>query len=285
VVNCFPSFFNQDILIFPVTAGTNPAINKDRDFPVVTRAATMSTPTEGVFKEIYEQNPLHLLLKGNKHLKVTLGGVEVYPEKNGFVPVTLNTGVGAVECRYYPVKGAKKAVVFVGGAGGGWDSPARGLYPRLCRELQEKSIAGLRVRYRHPAILKESLSDVLAGLNFLQNEGIEGMALAGHSFGGAVVIQAASIFKPVLTTVTLATQSYGIEPVSSIGPRCSILLLHGNRDRTLPLNCSELGYLMAQEPKKLLVFDGTGHGLDETAEEVHHEVYVWLLAQLAKKGE
>ena len=34
--------------------------------------------------------------------------------------------------------------------------------------------------------------DVLAGISFLEQEGIGGVSLTGHSFGGAVVIQAAS---------------------------------------------------------------------------------------------
>jgi hypothetical protein len=49
------------------------------------------------------------------------------------------------------------------------------------------------VRFRHPTRLEESILDVLAGINYLQSEGMKVIALTGHSFGGAVVIQAAAI--------------------------------------------------------------------------------------------
>src|SRR4051794_15003136 len=79
------------------------------------------------------------------------------------------------------------------GAGGGWDSPARGLSPRLCEELRAEGIASLRVCFRNPADLAGCVLDVRAGLAYLEHGGAEKVALAGHSLGGAVVIQAAAV--------------------------------------------------------------------------------------------
>jgi thioesterase domain-containing protein len=100
------------------------------------------------------------------------------------------------------VTGAKQAAIWVGGVGGDWDTPAQGLYPRLCQELTSEGIASLRVHYRYPTELVEAVLDVLAGITFLQDEGIESIALIGHSFGGAVVIQAAAQAEDVHTVVT-----------------------------------------------------------------------------------
>jgi dienelactone hydrolase len=192
----------------------------------------------------------------------------------------MTTSRGEVAGRYYAVPAGRAAAVWVGGVGGGWDTPAQGLYPRLCDDLRGKEIASLRVRFRRPTDLSESVIDVLAGILFLQGEGIEAVALIGHSFGGAVVIRAAAHAPAVRTVVTLATQSYGTDPVDRLGPRCSILLIHGAADQVLPVACSENAYRRAGEPKRLLVLPGANHGLDEAADDVGRVVREWVSDQL-----
>ncbi len=113
-------------------------------------------------------------------------------------------------------------------------------------------------------------------------EGMDTLALVGHSFGGSVVIQAAALDDHVRTVVALATQSYGTAPVEQLGPRCSVLLLHGTADGTVPPSDSEHVYRLAREPKQLILCEGAGHGLDETAEEVHQVVHDWIVDQLSK---
>lgn len=200
--------------------------------------------------------------------------------QEGYHPVKLTTSREDIYCRYYPVAGAKVAAIWVGGVGGGWDTPAKGLYPRLCEELTSEGIASLRVRYRYPTDLVEAVLDVLAGITFLHDEGIESIALIGHSFGGAVVIQAASQSEDVRTVVTLATQSYGANPVRELATRCSILLLHGTDDPVLTPLCSQHVYQLALEPKHLILYPGATHGLDEVADEVHSCVRNWVIEQL-----
>ena len=161
-----------------------------------------------------------------------------------------------------------------------FDTPARGLYARLSEELTGEGIASLRVKYRHPTILDEAVADVLAGTAFLEMEGVESLAVLGHSFGGAVVIQVASMDPSVRTVVTLATQSYGTEMVHRLGPSCSILLLHGTADRVLPPSSSRFVFDSAREPRAFILYDGAGHGLDETADEIYQEVRNWITEKL-----
>ncbi len=154
----------------------------------------------------------------------------------GFETVTLHTSRGDVETRYYAAPGATAGAIFVGGAGGGFDTPVRGwLYPRLCEQLsRDDGVACLRVRYRDPHDLEESTLDVLAGVAFLQSEGVERVALVGHSFGGAVVIQAAAASESVKTCIPMSTQTYGADPAADLSPRCSILVAHGTADKSSP---------------------------------------------------
>jgi fermentation-respiration switch protein FrsA (DUF1100 family) len=210
----------------------------------------------------------------------TVIDVQIGEIEGPYQPVTLQMTVGDVECRYYPVDGGRMGAIWVGGIGGGFDSPARGLYPELCEELVGDGIASLRVRYRHPTILEEATLDVIAGIAFLESQGVVALALIGHSFGGAVVIHAASASPGVRAVVTLATQSYGTQPVSRLGPACSILLLHGAADRVLPPSSSQHVFQAARQPKQLLLYNGAGHGLDEVADEVRRVVREWLVDKL-----
>ncbi len=206
-------------------------------------------------------------------------------EGEGYERVTLASARGEVECRLYASANGRAAVMWVGGIGGGFDTPARGLYPRLAGELARAGIASLRVRFRHPTLLDEAVFDVVAGARYLETEDVEALALVGHSFGGAVVVQAGALLTSVRTVVTLATQSYGTDPVRDLAPRSSLLLVHGEADVVLPPFSSVNVHARARGRKRLVLYEGAGHGLDEVAEEVEGLVREWILAELGIGGE
>lgn len=198
--------------------------------------------------------------------------------------ITLTTQRGAMECRLYRAAApTRRGAIWVGGIGGGWDTPARGLYPRLCAELTDQGIASLRVRFRNPRDLAEAVFDVRAGLSFLEERGIDRIALTGHSFGGAVVIQAAARSFAARTVVTLATQSYGAELAAQLGPGCSLLLIHGLADRVLPAGCSQYIHELARPPRRIILYPQAGHSLDEVADEVRQVVAAWIDAELRQE--
>jgi hypothetical protein len=112
-------------------------------------------------------------------LHMEVRSVALAPPEGAYRRLEIRTSRGTVACRYYPRAEATHGAVWVGGVGGGFDTPAQNLYPRLCRELTAQGIASLRVRFRHPTILAEAVLDVLAGLAFLQSQGISKAALTG----------------------------------------------------------------------------------------------------------
>lgn len=205
---------------------------------------------------------------------------ELGTEREGYRPVRARTSRGDLHFRWYPAAGATRAVVFFGGVGGGWDTPAEHLYPTLAQELVATGLSSLRVRFRHPGRLEECVLDVLAGIGFVSGEGIEQVAVVGHSFGGAVAIQAGVQSDRVRTVVTIATQSYGAECVDVLPATTSLLLLHGTDDPVLPPFCSEHLAELAHEPKRLVIFEGAGHCLDEVASDVRAVVREWLTSEL-----
>jgi alpha-beta hydrolase superfamily lysophospholipase len=209
---------------------------------------------------------------------LTWTGTRQESAANGEQAIVLGTDRGDIVARYHvPSDGgvARCGVVWVGGSGGGLDGPARGLYPAACRRLQESGVAGLRLHYRMPNELDECVLDTLLGVEFLAQEGVEQVALVGHSFGGAVVISAAALSQRVRAVVAMSTQTHGTSLAPDVSPR-AMLLVHGTDDTVLPDACSRQVYKMAREPKELVLYPGAGHGLDECREELLDLLVRWI---------
>lgn len=193
--------------------------------------------------------------------------------------VAVDTPRGPVRVRRWVPAGATSAVVMVGGVGGGFDTPARDLYPRLAEDLAASGIGTLRVRFRDPRALLEAVHDLRAGIAALAGTGVDQVALVGHSFGGAVVLRAALEEPVVAAVVTLATQSHGTEGVERLDR--PLLLVHGDADPVLPSRASVDVARRAGERARLEVLAGAGHDLVEEREAVRMLVAGWLLAALS----
>jgi pimeloyl-ACP methyl ester carboxylesterase len=171
-----------------------------------------------------------------------------------------------------------RAVLCISGALGGFDGPGM-LYVRLGRELPPLGIALVRLNYRIPNEFGECVLDTMAGLAFLKAMQYERAALIGHSFGGAVAINAGTLAPIVTTVIAVSSQLFGAHVVGELPPR-PLLLLHGTADTILPHKCSERLYESAQEPKTLKLFPGVGHRFTEAADELLETVRDWLLERL-----
>jgi hypothetical protein len=198
-------------------------------------------------------------------------------DHEGFYPISLQTSRGMVECRYYAAASRQRGAVFVGDSIGGWDTPVRNvLYPGLCHDLSRHNINCLRIKYRFPNNLSESILDILAGVTFLIQDGVESIGLVGHSFGAAAVIQAAAASPFVSTVVSLSPQAFGTEAVDAFRETQSILLVHGTADDETSPNDTSTIFEFARNPKKVIFYKGARHNLDEAAPEVYRVVKEWL---------
>ena len=217
--------------------------------------------------------------------KLEFRGATRASEERNVVAFKLHTDRGDIDARFHPpsggAPGAKQlGVVWVGGAGGGLDGPARGLYPAASEQLQERGIASIRLHYRQPNELVNCVLDTLAGVAFLGREGVDKVALVGHSFGGAVVISAGASSKAVRAVVPMSSQTYGTELTPAVAPR-AMLLIHGTNDTVLPDRCSRQIYAAAGEPKEIKLYPGAGHGLDEVRQELLDLLVRWIPEKLA----
>ncbi len=163
---------------------------------------------------------------------------------------------------------AERVVVCVGGAMGGLLGPDGGLYHVLGRTLADGGIGVLRVGYRRPNDLSTCVHDTLAAMELAARHGARRFVTVGHSFGGAVAIQAAAHLEAesVPGVVTLATQSAGCEPVELLADR-NLLFVHGTDDQILPPQASELVRMLAGHGE-LLLLPGADHLLRPAASQV-----------------
>jgi fermentation-respiration switch protein FrsA (DUF1100 family) len=218
-----------------------------------------------------------------QHIKEELKLLSVRSSGNrdGAEDLTFETNQGTNRARYHAAPGSASAVLWVFGAGGGLGGPAGGVYERLARRLTPNA-ASLQLDYRHPGRLASCVSDLLLGIEYLKSQGHSRVALVGHSFGGAVVINTALASTDVIAVAALSPQSYGVGDVAQVSPR-PILFVHGEEDEVLPFTCSVTLFRQAQDPKALKLYPGCRHGLDHCREQLDQDLQDWLAHVLARE--
>ena len=186
---------------------------------------------------------------------------------------------GPIDVRWQPAESGSSAVLCVGGFDGGVDGPAQGIYSDLAEALPARGIGVLRLDFRvktSPGPIDDGTSDVLAGIAWLEQQGVAAIALIGHSYGGAIVIRAAAR-SPVAGVAALSTQTMGIDPeeVRSLAPR-PLLLVHGSADWRLPPSLSEWVFSVAGDGRELCILEGATHSLRQRRDELWALLTSWL---------
>ncbi len=199
--------------------------------------------------------------------------VEIAP---GLAHLEIYTLHGLLSVLWHGPRAAPDVVVTCGGGMGGMLGPADGLYHALGGELAEAhGIATMRVGYRKPNDLSRCVHDVVAAADLASRSGARGFVVIGHSFGGAVAIQAGIVLGAHCRgVVTLSTQSAGCEHASELGDT-PLLLLHGTDDEILPPETSTVVQMLAGHGEVVLLPDA-GHLLTEAATELRERLSVWI---------
>jgi pimeloyl-ACP methyl ester carboxylesterase len=216
-------------------------------------------------------------------IKLAINEVGIGSSVDSYRPVVLHTNRGEISARFYHIPNLKHAVIFVGGSNGGYSSPAYDLYGSLADQLVSEGVSSLWIQYRDPEDMLEAIVDVMAGIMFLEQSGIEQIGLVGYGVGSSVVVQAAALAMQIKTVVCLSPQGDGIEHVTSMPEETSLLVVHGKNDLQQPYPISEYMYAKAHDPRKLVLLNGTGHMLNESSDTVQRILNSWLLKQL-KEG-
>lgn len=206
---------------------------------------------------------------------LTLIDVARTPERGGSEHVRLMTDGGLIPGRLHWTGEGDAAIIWVFGAGGGLGGPAGGLYSRLGLQFVTAGVTSLELDYRRPAHLPDCTLDVLIGIAWLEQLGKNRIVLVGHSFGGAVVINAGAMSNAVIAVAALSSQTAGTYAVDQLGPRHA-LFIHGTEDEVLPDRCSRHLFEAAKEPKRLILYPGCRHGLDQCRDALDRDLSAWL---------
>ena len=201
-------------------------------------------------------------------LTLSIKGVRTIPgDVPGEMTVVLNTTRGEITTHLRPCEGRTGCAIFLGGAAGGVRGPANQVYERIGEALVAAGVTSLRVEYREPGEFEECVVDALAGASFLRGIGATEAVVVGHSFGGAVAIKAGELNDLVTGVVAMSSQRFGTQNVDQL--KKPLLLIHGSNDDVLDQAASKDIYERAEEPKRLEILEGAGHGLLEVADEVY----------------
>lgn len=192
--------------------------------------------------------------------------------------IIINTTLGKMDCILH-LADSNRGIIWVCGALGGLDGPSFGIFRILSEKLTAYGLSSLRLNYRLAGDFDECVLDVLIAVDYLITRGKNRIALVGHSFGGAVVIEAGVRSPEVQAVVGLSSQTYGVKRVAELSPR-PLLLIHGERDRNLSVRCSQYIYQWAREPKELVIYENNGHFLRENHKELELKLKDWLLDKL-----
>lgn len=216
---------------------------------------------------------------------ITLMGVEELASGEAD-DLFLQTDRGPIRARFHDSGDGDgdAAVLWVFGSGGGLGGPAGGLYPRLAERLLEQDIASVELAYRKPGELLECLMDVLVGIAWLAGQERKRVILVGHSFGGAVVLNAAKVAaNHVIGVAALSSQSAGIDGLADLSPM-PLLFVHGEEDEVLPASCSRQLYEQADQPKRLILYPHCLHGLDECRDALDRDLLQWITDTVRGSG-
>lgn len=194
----------------------------------------------------------------------------------------LYTWDGLLTLLWHGPADGRHVVLACGGALGGLLGPADGLYHDLgvAWAAPGRDIATVRVGYRVPNDLDRCLHDLLAVAELAADRGAERFVTLGHSFGGAVAVQAGvALGDRCAGVVTFATQSGGCEEGEALGDRrVPVLHFHGQQDTILPFMASQLVQMLTGGELVLLPGD---HSLSAAREALWDGVVDWVPQKLA----
>ena len=199
--------------------------------------------------------------------------VDVTP---GLRHLEIYTLAGLLTILWHGPRDATSVVLMSGGAMGGLLGPADGLYHDLGVEFAARGIGTMRVGYRRPNDLGRCVHDVAAAADLASRTGATRYVTVGHSFGGAVAIQAGMVLSDHCAgVVTLSTQSAGCEDAGALDDGVPLLLLHGDRDEILPAETSTIVQMLAGHGE-VEILPGTGHLLTEAGTRLREKLGTFI---------
>lgn len=209
---------------------------------------------------------------------LSLRGLTMLQQVGAFRPAVLDTSDGTVETRWYEGTKGGTAVLWLGDAVGGFDSPANGLYDRLAEAFKAQGVGSLRLQYRLPMDAISDGLDALVATFALQRLEVSRIVIVAWGLGAVGALEAARRFPTVAAVALLAPRS--VQGKAAAGLDRPLLILHGTGDRVAPTQVSRDLLAQAGEPKRIVYYPDADHDLAGCAGELEAELTTWLERQL-----
>ena len=198
-------------------------------------------------------------------------------------PLIIESERGNISCIWQAaeINNLHTAVLFIGGADGGFMGPSD-IYETLSELFIPLQIGVLRVDYRihqFPNDVEQGVYDAQQAAKWLASRDYEKILIVGHSFGGAVAIEAAAQNTNIHGVVGIASQTAGAMNIASLVDT-PVLLIHGDSDTRLPVTCSIILYEMTSTPCQLAILEGGTHSLRQVSEAAINLIFDFVKSQI-----
>ena len=198
-------------------------------------------------------------------------------------PLMIESERGNISCVWQAaeINELHTAVLFIGGADGGFMGPSD-IYETLSELFIPLQIGVLRVDYRihqFPNDVEQGVYDTKQAAKWLVSQGYEKILIVGHSFGGAVAIEAAAQNTNIRGVIVLASQTAGAMNIASLVDT-PVLLIHGDADTRLPVTCSIMLYEMTSTPCQLAILESGTHSLRQVSKEATGLIFDFVKSQI-----
>lgn len=217
-------------------------------------------------------------MTASQPVSLSLRGATMLPASGPFSPMVLDTTDGSIETRFYQPEQSQlpaTAILWLGDAVGGFDSPAGGAYDRLAERFQALGVASLRMQYRNPSDHAGSGLDALVGAFLLVNQGFERIAVVGHGLGALGAVQVGLTFPAVAGVAAIAPHPAAVDGIDLLAPK-PLLVMHGTADEVVRTDVSREMLAKAHEPKRIYYYQGADHGLTQAADAAETDLTEWL---------
>ena len=148
--------------------------------------------------------------------------------------------------------------------------------PELANDLLSKGIGSLELHYREPGDCVQCAIDSLVAVQYLDDEGVCDIVLAGCAFGGAVAIAAGALARIVRGIIAVSTMGVADCCIKRVENK-PMLLISGAKDTVTPLDVSRRISAGLPECRKLVIYPETGHDLSAAKDFLRRDVLEWVI--------